>query len=241
MPTRIKSYQKEFSHTYVLGASPTYELLRARPGVLECVYIHSAYRDADNLTALCDELSVPTAKSDREFNIVNRKENCYVFGVLRKYDEPLEGGKPHIVLVNPSDMGNLGTIIRTMTGLGIDDLAIIEPAADVWNPKTIRASMGALFHIRHKCYASFDEYTTEFPAHSRFAFMLDGAITPEEAPPCPLFSLIFGNEASGLDERYHKHAQSVRIPFRDSVDSFNLSIAVGIGAYEFAKKNGLLG
>ena len=53
-------------------------------------------------------------------------------------------------------MGNLGTIIRTIAGLGINDLAIIEPAADIWNPKTLRATMGALFHARHECFPNFE-------------------------------------------------------------------------------------
>lgn len=240
MTNRIKTYKKEFSHSYVFGASPTIELLRARHSMAECVYIHSSYRDADSLIRLCGGLGVPCVCSDREFGIVKSKENCYVFGVFRKYAEAPAGDKPHIVLVNPSDMGNLGTIIRTMSGLGICDLAVIEPAADFWDPKTIRASMGAVFHIRHRAYQSFEDYAGEYNAHSFFPFMLSGSARPEDAPPCALFSLVFGNESRGLDRRYEQIGQSVRIPFKGVVDSFNLSVAVGIGAYAFAKKNGML-
>ena len=54
---------------------------------------------------------------------------------------------PHVVLVNPADMGNLGTVARTMAGFGFGELAVVTPAADVFHPKTVRASMGALFRL----------------------------------------------------------------------------------------------
>ena len=45
-------------------------------------------------------------------------------------------------------MGNLGTIMRTMVGFGMEDLAIIRPGVDAYDPKVIRASMGSIFHLR---------------------------------------------------------------------------------------------
>ena len=54
----------------------------------------------------------------------------------------------HVVLVNPGDMGNMGTIIRTMLGFNYSNLAIIKPGVDVFDPRVIRASMGALFNTR---------------------------------------------------------------------------------------------
>ena len=50
------------------------------------------------------------------------------------------------------------------------------------------------------------------------------------------FSLIFGNEAAGLPVEFASVGQSVRIRHTDSIDSLNLSLAAGIGLYEFTKK-----
>ena len=157
-----------------------------------------------------------------------------------KYKSTLTFDKPHIILVNPSDMGNLGTIIRTITGLDINDLAIIEPAADIWNPKTLRASMGTLFHIRHECFLNINAYIAQYTDHKLFPFTLGGSVLPEDCPACGQFPLIFGNEATGLDEQFKHIGQCVKIPLSKRVDSYNLAVAVGIGAYVFARKNGLV-
>lgn len=240
MANKFKAYKKELEISYTSGAYATFELLKKRASDAECVYIHSDYRDDDGLSELCNALNVPLVQSDKAFSILNQKGNSYVLGVFRKYADALAVDEPHIVLVNPSDMGNLGTIIRTMAGLNLRNLAVIEPAADVWNPKTVRASMGSLFHIRQCVYASFDEYRTQYPLHTLFPFMLTGSIAPEDAPPCPLFTLIFGNEASGLCEAFAHIGQSVKIPLSTDLDSFNLSIAAGIGMYAFARNNNLV-
>ena len=60
--------------------------------------------------------------------------------------------------MNPSDMGNMGTIIRTGIGFGIRNLAIVEPAVDVFNPRVVRASMGSLFQMNFRYYDSFETY-----------------------------------------------------------------------------------
>lgn len=235
-----KAYKKEFGYSYTSGVYATIELLKTRPELLDCVYIHSDWRDADGITALCKAKQIPCIRSDRAFSGVNQKENSYVLGAFFKYENPLSDCEPHVVLVNPSDMGNLGTIIRTIAGMNVKNLAVIEPAADIWNPKTVRASMGALFHIRHAAFRSFGEYARAYPKHTLFPFMLDGEYAPEDAPSCGLFSLVFGNEATGLDVRFRELGHSVKIPLTDRIDSFNLASAVSIGTYVFARKNGLI-
>ena len=237
---KLKAYKKEFDYSYTSGAFATIELLKTCPELLDSVYIHSDYRDTDGITALCKVQQVPCIQSDKAFSCVNQKENSYVLGVFYKFENPLSDSEPHVVLVNPSDMGNLGTIIRTIIGMNVKNLAVIEPAADIWNPKTVRASMGALFHIRHASFSSFDEYAETYPNHTLFPFMLNGEYTPEETPPCGLFSLVFGNEATGLEARFRQLGHSIKIPLTDRIDSFNLASAVSIGTYIFARKNGLI-
>ncbi|MDD4124367.1 MAG: TrmH family RNA methyltransferase [Eubacteriales bacterium] len=240
MTNKIKPYKKEFDCSYTLGASVTIELLKIRPDIVDGVYIHSSYRDGDGLSELCGRLHIPCVHSDKAFNIVSPKENCFVMGVVRKYTDTISRDEPHVVLVNPSDMGNLGTIIRTMAGMNLKSLAVIEPAADIWHPKTIRAGMGAVFHLHFEKFNAFDEYREKFPQHVPFPFMLSGAAAPEDIPPCPLFSLVFGNEAHGLDESFSHIGRCVRIPSNGDIDSFNLSVAAGIGMYEFGRRNNLI-
>ena len=160
--------------------------------------------------------------------------------VFKKYESTLDPGKNHLVLVNPSDMGNLGTIIRTMIAFEINDLAIITPGADIFDPKVIRASMGAFFRLRCAHFSSFEEYMKTVTAEDRsfYPFILGGK-PMEQVPPCPTknFSLIFGNEARGLPESFENVGTPVRIDHADTVDSLNLTIAAAIGIYNFVKGN----
>lgn len=238
----LRPYKKEYDYSYTSGAYATIEMLKANSCIARAVYIHSKYSGAEDISKLCRDKGISVLYEDRAFERINQKENSYVLGVFNKYFSQLMPDRPHIVLVNPGDMGNMGTIIRTMTGLNILDLAVITPAADVLHPKTIRASMGALFRIRFQCFESFEAYKDVFPDHVCFPFTPDGKIplNRRNCPQVPLFSLLFGNEASGLPEQCKTAGLGIKIPQTEFVDSLNLSIATGIGMFIFAEKNGLI-
>ena len=231
----LKPYKKSFEHSYTLGAFPTIELIKSKPEVVKSVYIHSTYTDKETVLELCKKEEIPVVTNDKVFNRISDKENCFVIGVFDKFECKLEKNRPHIVLVNPSNMGNVGTIIRTAVGLGIYDIACITPCADLFNPKTVRSSMGALFRMRHTYYESFQDYMNEYGNHDIFTFMLKGTKTLEiqDGPKSKLFSLVFGNEATGLDDSFLDIGTSIIIPQSEDVDSLNVTIAVGIGAFVF--------
>ncbi|MCL2702149.1 MAG: TrmH family RNA methyltransferase [Defluviitaleaceae bacterium] len=238
MNIQLKPYKKNFDYSYAFGAFAAYEAILARPGDVSVVYIHSDFNDSGKLSAVCVEKGIKTVTNDRIFNRVGQKENSLVFAVFKKYTCGLSRQKPHICLVNPGDMGNLGCIIRTAAAFGIYDLALITPAADIFDPKTIRASMGAVFRVDFGMFASFDEYLEAFAGRVLYPFMTDGAAllgTDEVERPAGPYSLIFGNEAAGLPASFHTAGKSVRIPQTGTVDSLNLSVAAGIGLYEFTK------
>lgn len=232
---QIKSYKKDATYSYTLGAFPTYELILNKPKLVQKVLMHSGYTDGDSLQVLCAKQDIPIEVNDKLIGKISDKENCYVAGIFDKYSCDLSMDKPHIVLVNPSNMGNLGTILRTIVGFGIYNIAIIFPGADIFNPKTVRASMGALFKLNFQHYSSFDEYRKHFESHDVFTFMINKEHTMniKDCPKSKLFSLVFGNEATGLDDSFLNVGTSVMIPQSPDVDSLNLTIAVGIGAYAF--------
>jgi len=235
MKNIIKQYKKEFDYSYTSGASVTIELLKTRPDLVEHVFIHSSFNQPEHMIILCNRNGVAYTVSDAVFRRINQKENTYILGVFKKYPSTIVSDTSHVVLVNPADMGNLGTIIRTLTGFNIHDLAIITPAADIWNPKTIRASMGSLFHMRFQHFESIYDYIDSFSCHEKYSFMLDGdlelysGIAPKHQP----YSLVFGNEATGLDESFKSIGTSVKIPQSILIDSLNLSVAVALGVYLF--------
>ena len=109
----IKPYKKGFDYSYTLGAFPTIELIKGHPETVKTVYIHSTFTDKDNIIKLCKLHNIPVLENDKLISKLSDKENCFVIGIFEKYEDTLDVAKPHIILVNPSNMGNLGTIIRT--------------------------------------------------------------------------------------------------------------------------------
>ena len=120
-----------------------------------------------------------------------------------------------------------------MIGFGLKDLALIEPTADPFDPKVIRASMGAVFRLRLQKFRSFTDYWGVQTKHAVYPFMTDGKITLPQVSFSTPAALVFGGEAPGLGEEYHQFGTSIRIPQADAVDSLNLAQSVGIALYQF--------
>lgn len=97
----------------------------------------------------------------------------------------------HVVLVNPGDMGNMGTIMRTMLGFNYYNLAIIRPGVDVFDPRVLRASMGAMFHLNIEYFDSFEDYLKRFPSHDIYTLMLKGATNIHKVESKKVIILLF--------------------------------------------------
>lgn len=236
-----KKYRRDGDTSYTLGPFPTFELLRFRGDKVQAVYCREDFREKEKLFALCGEKGVPCRCWDKALDRISQKEICYAGGVFEKYPGRLSANRPHVVLVNPSDMGNLGTIQRTMLGFGIKDLAIVgNGCADLWNPKAIRASMGAVFRLEAEQFPDFPAYLRAYGENRDiFPFMLDGGtvLTPETCPKSSRYALVFGNEASGLPPEFQEYGKSLFISQTDQVDSLNLAVSVAIGTFLFTGKN----
>ncbi len=225
----VKKYRKEDGVSYALGATVAMELINRRRDVLRAVYV------SPKSDVKLPPLDVPVIVGDKAFNILSPKENCYVIGEFAKFEAPIRQDGNHIVLVNPSNCGNLGTIMREAAAFGVD-LAVIRPAADVFDPKTVRASMGALFDIGFTVFDSFDDYIKEYGDREIVTFMLDGAPFKNLAfESDKKYALVFGNEATGLPAEFKRY-NAVRIEQSDLVDSLNISVATAIALYKLYSK-----
>ena len=238
MEPGIRRYKKEFEYSYTLGPFPTFELLESRPDLALEVCVSPAFNDKEKLFALCAEKSIPCRLDQKTLDRISNKEVAYAACKFRKFESKLAADRPHVMLVNPSDMGNLGTIERTMLAFGVRDLAIVEPCADPFNPKAVRASMGAAFSLNVRHFDSFEQYRAQYPLRRLFPFMLTGAVPLDEAVQKVdgPFSLVFGNEASGLPDAFAQMGVSTLIPHSHQIDSLNLAIAAGIGMYAFTRR-----
>lgn len=233
-----KRYRKEDAVSYSLGITLTFELLKFKAEYVNRIFIHSGMKQGetlDKLLLLCKENQIEVVYADKIFNVLSQKENCYVIGEFRKFQGILDKERSHIVLVNPSNAGNMGTIMRSALGFGMNQMAIIRPAVDAFDPKVVRASMGAIFSTDFVYFESFEEYQKQFGERELYPFMLDAKRSLHQVKPQGKFSLIFGNEATGLPAEFASIGTSVIIPHSDRIDSLNLPIAASIAMYEATK------
>ncbi len=236
---KVRPYKKDLPYAYTCGVFPTIELMDHCPSAVFRIIVSGKIgKGGDLIRERAAKLQIPVVVDDKTIARLSPKENCFAIGLFTKYTCTLNPTKDHIVLVNPSDMGNLGTIIRTLTAFGYQDLAMIRPCADVFDPKAVRASMGALFRIRVHLFDTFEDYRAVCGDRDFYPFMLDGK--PLETIELPKtrkpYSLLFGNESSGLPPSYLTFGTPVRITHQNTVDSLNLTIAAGIGMHWFTHR-----
>ena len=239
MPS-LEGYKSGLDYSYAPGIFPSMECLTYRPEKVRRLLVHSSAAGREGVEKLCElagKHRIRIEEADKALARISGKENCYAAAVFEKFEDELKEDMPHIVLHNPSDSGNIGTILRTALGLGIEDVALVRPCADVFDPKTVRASMGAMFRLRIMVYEEFDEYREKFTERKLYSFMLDASVPLQEAivDKPKVWTLVFGNEGRGLPGEFATYGQAVRIESNDKVDSLNLGIAAAIGMYEFMK------
>lgn len=236
----IKRYKKGLEYSYTYGVFPTLELLKKTPKIVNFVLISpfgSENAGIDEIVSLCEKKDIKIIRSQKLILKLAKKENTYAIAQFSKYERRLNPQENHIVLVNPSDAGNLGTIIRTMTGLNYRNLAVIRPAVDIFDPRAIRSTMGSLFHINFQHFETFDEYLKTFAKHNLYMFMIQDSEDIENVNFKKPYALIFGSEGSGLPKEIGKLGKRVRITQSSNIDSYNLAISCSLAMY-IAKRKG---
>ncbi len=134
------------------------------------------------------------------------------------------------------DPGNLGTIIRTANALGFDRLILSSDCADLYNPKTVRAAMGAIFRLPMEMTDNIPDTIAHLRAQD---YDVRAAALNETAQPLgdytvtPRTVFVIGNEGHGLAEKtVAACCGSVIIPMAEGAESLNAAIAASILMWE---------
>lgn len=171
----------------------------------------------------------------------HQNSNAKIIGVCQKKEVKPESLNTIMILDKVQDPGNVGTIIRTAHSFGVDQIFLSNDCADIYNPKTIQATQGALFHIPCK---QTDILTTIAKLQSDnmkvYAASLHEPYQDLQQIQVPArYAIVVGNEGQGIREEVLLACDMhIKIEM-ETFESLNVAIASGILLYtmKYMQKN----
>jgi TrmH family RNA methyltransferase len=209
-----------------------------------CVYDPAEARAAPRLGALIGALRsrgvrlVPAvARVVAAAGQVETSQGVVAVAVPRAASPAEAVGPAHLLLMvadGVQDPGNLGTIVRVADAAGATAVAVTGPAAGVRHPKTVRATMGSLFHLP---VVEMDRAALITMLQTRGARILvadhRGATVYSDGDYTPPVALVVGSEAHGPDPQWRAAAtDTLRIPLYGRAESLNVAMAAALLLYE---------
>lgn len=164
--------------------------------------------------------------------------------VLKQYhhtlDNMMKKDAPHLLLLEDlQDPGNLGTIMRTAEGAGVDGVILNRTSVDLYNPKVIRATMGSVYRMP---FLYVEELAEVLPLLKQrgirtYAAHLKGKNCYDQEDYRTGCAFLIGNEGNGLSGELSRRADTwVRIPMHGKLESLNAAVAASILMYEVCRQ-----
>ncbi len=198
-------------------------------------------------TEICTELSACAAKTflvtpELFAHISDTQTPQGVLAVIKALDksalfDTIKNGGKFLVLDNVQDPNNLGTILRSAEAFGVTGVILSADCCDVYNPKVVRGSMGAVFRLPVCTAEDLPQWLTAHPQlHTYAAVVGDDAQRVTETifeEPC---AIVIGNEGNGIRQATAAACRHcITIPMNGKAESLNASVAAAILIWEMVK------
>lgn len=161
---------------------------------------------------------------------------CLVKKPEYELEELFCGEKTHLLILESiQDPGNLGTMMRTGEGAGITGIIMNQTTVDLFNPKTIRSTMGSIYRVPFYVSKNLSETIQTLKKRNMkvYAAHLKGKIQYDEPDYKSSVAFMIGNEGNGLTEETADMADIyIRIPMEGKVESLNAAISASLLMYE---------
>ena len=143
-----------------------------------------------------------------------------------------------VALDGIQDPGNLGTILRTVDSIGLNQILVSKETADCYNPKVVRSTMGAIFRVKLIECEDLEKTLREIRKH-KFQLVITSLQTENSVYDVDYNKkvIVIGNEANGVKQSIQDMADiKVKIPMLGKTESLNASVATGIVLYEYVRQ-----
>lgn len=140
-----------------------------------------------------------------------------------------------LVLEDVQDPGNLGTIVRTAEAAGMTGIIMSQATADIYNPKTIRSTMGAIYRVPFLYEKNLLQMVEKLHEKgiSIYAAHLEGSVWYDIPSYKEGTAFIIGNEGNGLSQELSEKTDNyIKIPMEGQAESLNVAVAASLFMYE---------
>ncbi len=209
---------------------------------IDRVYVSSSLWESGELEKELPSVPFEVVADAAFYQMCDTKTPQGVLTVLKmpsySLEELLDVQSPLFVFLEDlQDPGNVGTILRTAEGAGVSAVFVSDHTADLFQPKVIRSTMGAIYRVPF--YRVAEGNMDAFFAKLRekhicsYAAHLQGEKFYDQEDYSGGTVFLIGNEGNGLSDRLCEHAdRRIRIPMQGHAESLNAAMAAGILLYE---------
>ena len=212
--------------------------------LLQEVYVSEQYLDKIKNLEVLKKLPYEVVSADVFQRMSDTKTPQGILAVVKmpeySMEEILAVEDPLLVLLEDiQDPGNLGTIMRTSEGAGVSGVIMTRETVDLFNPKTVRSTMGSIFRVPF-LYVDDMIQTIRFLHEKKirtYAAHLKGEKFYDELPYTSGCAFVIGNEGNGLKKETADAANAyLKIPMQGRLESLNAAVAAALLVYEAARQ-----
>ena len=210
-------------------------------GLVTGVIVADPSRHADLLKGLDVPVWLGSEAAMRQLSDTVTPQGIVAMGRQPRFGwEDVDGARLLVICAQVRDPGNAGTVIRCADAFGADGVILTSGSVEVWNPKTVRSSVGSLFHLPILTGIGLADAIAHVRSRGMQVLAADGDGEPLDllaasgglAKPS---AWLMGNEAWGLPAQDAAMADHVvAIPMWGAAESLNLSSAAAICLYQTA-------
>jgi len=195
----------------------------------ELLFINETKKEAKAIIEKSKRHIIEYVSSQTIAQLTETKSPQDIVGLFRKPKLNFPDQGNFLYLDSLRDPGNMGTIFRTAAAFNIDGIFISSDSCEVFSPKVIRSSLGAIYTVPFKEIELAD---ISLPNCDIFSTELGGIPITEVTTFKQNMIIVIGNEANGVSEKNSKLAsQKVTIPISDKMESLNASVATSISVF----------
>lgn len=239
-----KKYRDESNEYVVEGVKLVEEAVKENAKIKQIIVCEDTTRTYEIPTHIMLEIAKYEciSVSDKIFNIITQVTSPQ--GIMAIIEKNAQNAKIDytqdiiVVLDDVQDPGNLGTILRTVDSIGLNQIIVSKGTADAFNSKVVRSTMGAIFRIKIIEVENLAQAIKEMRKH-HFKLMVTSLQTKNSIYDIDFYKkiIVIGNEANGVSKEIQDMAdEKAKIPMLGRTESLNASVAAGVVMYEYVRQ-----